>query len=108
MHADRARTGLVDWEAVRRLYEGLVAIAPTLGARVALAAAIGRTSGPAAGLATLDAIADTGVARFQPYWATRAWLLSELGDLDAARAARDRAIALTTDSRIREYLETRS
>ena len=106
VHADRARTGLVDWAAIRTLYEGLVAIAPTLGARVALASAIGRTSGPAPGLAALDAIPDSEVTRFQPFWATRAWLLSELGDVDAARASHDRAISLTTDPRIRAYLES--
>ncbi|MCL2394387.1 MAG: hypothetical protein FWC87_06820 [Acidimicrobiaceae bacterium] len=37
-HCDRARTGTVDRDTVIRLYRGLVAIAPTTGAREALAA----------------------------------------------------------------------
>ena len=37
-HCDRARTGTVDRAAVVKLYRGLVAIAPTAGARRALAA----------------------------------------------------------------------
>ena len=105
VHVDRARTGVVDWAALRRLYERLVAIAPTLGAQVALSVSIGRTDGPAAGLAALDAIPDAAAGRFQPAWAARAWLLDELGDPAAASAARERAISLTTDPRIRAYLQ---
>lgn len=37
-HCDRARTGTVDRDTIIRLYRGLVAIAPTPGAREALAA----------------------------------------------------------------------
>lgn len=38
VHCDRARTGMLDLDALRTLYRGLVAIAPTDGARAALAA----------------------------------------------------------------------
>lgn len=38
VHCDRARTGTVDRDALVKLYRGLVAIAPTAGARAALAA----------------------------------------------------------------------
>jgi len=38
-HCDRARTGVVDRDAILALYRGLVAIAPTSGARAGLAAA---------------------------------------------------------------------
>ena len=37
-HCDRARTGTVDRDTITKLYRGLVAIAPTSGAREALAA----------------------------------------------------------------------
>ena len=37
-HCDRARTGLLDREALIKLYRGLIAVAPTKGARDALAA----------------------------------------------------------------------
>jgi RNA polymerase sigma-70 factor (ECF subfamily) len=40
-HCDRARTGEVDRETIIRLYRGLVAVAPTAGAREALAALTG-------------------------------------------------------------------
>lgn len=42
VHCDRARTGATDREALLRLYRGLVRIAPTRGARDALAAVEGR------------------------------------------------------------------
>ena len=39
VHCDRARTGTLDVETLVTLYRGLVAVAPTIGARAALAAA---------------------------------------------------------------------
>lgn len=108
VHCARAVTGTTDWQALRTLTQALVAVAPTLGAVVALAATIGETDGPAAGLAYLDAIDDPAIARFQPAWATRAHLLAEAGRVDDASAAYDRAISLAADPVIRSYLRDRS
>ena len=107
VHCARATSGVTDWRALRTLHSALLAIAPTLGARVAHAAAVGRVEGPSAGLGALDAIADDAAQRFQPAWATRAHLLAESGRVDEARVAYDRAISLTTESRARLYLERR-
>lgn len=104
-HCARATSVGIDAAALARLHAALVAIAPTLGARVAHAAAVGRAEGPAAGLEALDAIVDESVHRFQPAWATRAHLLAAAGRANEARAAYDRAISLTTDSGARRYLE---
>lgn len=104
-HCDRARTGHTDWAALRKLYAALIGIAPTLGARVAYAATIGRTDGPEAGLAALASIDDPAVARFQPAWATRAALLAGAGRNREAGEAYDRAIALTTEPAIRHWLK---
>ncbi len=103
-HCDRVTSGVTDWHALRKLYEGLVAHYPTLGARVALAATVGRTEGAFAGLDSLDAIEDDRVRRFQPAWATRAHLLQEAGRPDEAVDVFERAIALATDVGIRRYL----
>lgn len=100
VHCDRARTGTTDWAALRRLYTALVALTPTLGARTALAVAIGRVEGAAAGLAALDAIEDPAISRFQPAWAARA-------ELSGDPAALAKAISLTTDPRVRRWLEAR-
>lgn len=102
-----------DWHVVLALHSQLLAVAPTLGARVAHAAAVGRVEGASAGLAALDAIAmrDTppsAVQRFQPWWAARAHLLLESGDEPGACEAYARCIALTTDPLLRAWLTERA
>ena len=107
VHCARAISGVTDWPALRTLHAALLSIAPTLGARVAHAAAVGRVAGAQAGIEALDAITDGAVQRFQPAWATRAHLLVEAGATDAAAAAFAHAIVLTTDHASRRYLERR-
>ncbi len=107
VHCARLQTGQTDWFALSRLYEGLMKIAPTLGAAVGRAAAFGRAYGPSEGLAALDRLAPEAVLRFQPAWATRAHLLAQSGRLDQARAAYHRAIALSADQRISDFLSAR-
>ncbi|GAB3612528.1 hypothetical protein GCM10027415_08680 [Humibacter ginsengisoli] len=106
-HDDRARSGRVDRRTLVTLHRALVAVAPTLGARVALAASIAEVDGPGAGLAELDAIGDPAVARFQPAWATKAHLLARADRLREADAAFERAITLTLDPVLRAHLERR-
>jgi predicted RNA polymerase sigma factor len=108
VHCARAVSGSTDWATLRVLYEALVRVAPTLGARVSLAATIGRLDGADAGLAALDRITDAALTRFQPAWATRAHLLAASGRVDEARRAYEKAISLTTDPGTRQYLSTRA
>jgi RNA polymerase sigma-70 factor (ECF subfamily) len=103
-HAARRHTGTVDWDGVLRLSEALGRVAPTLGARVALAAARARVDGPEAGLAVLDRADDPLIDRFQPAWATRAQLLTESGRPAEAAIAYERAISLATEPAIRRFL----
>ncbi len=103
VHSDRRRTGRTDWPALRTLYAALVAVAPSLGAQVALAAVIGRTDGPDAGLAALP----TGADHFQPYWATRADLLARAGRTAEAGRAAATAARLSDDPAIVGYLTAR-
>ncbi|WP_240643786.1 RNA polymerase sigma factor [Antribacter gilvus] len=105
-HADRARTGTTDWSALLLLHRALVRVAPSLGVRVALAAVVGRTDGPAAGLAELDRVDDAALDGFQPGWAVRAHLLAATGD-PAADVAYARAIELTADPHLRRHLQRR-
>ena len=104
VHAQRAMTGHTDWEAIALLYEGLVRVAPTIGARVAHAAALAEARGAAAGLGALDAMPKDVVLAYQPYWALRGHLLRELGRTDEARDAYARAIGLSEDPAVREFL----
>jgi RNA polymerase sigma-70 factor (ECF subfamily) len=101
VHCARAVSGTTDWVTLRTLYTGLLQIAPTLGAQVSLAAVVARIDGPLAGLAALDAL---GEPAFQPYWATRAHLLTELGRRDDAARSYAKAISLTTEATLRGYL----
>jgi RNA polymerase sigma-70 factor, ECF subfamily len=94
---------LVDWPALRTLYAALLEVAPSLGARVALAAVIGRTEDAEAGLAALPSDAE----RFQPYWATRADLLAGAGRTREAAEAAATAVRLSDDPEVRAYLTTR-
>ena len=104
VHAQRVRTGETDWEAVTLLYEGLLRYAPTIGARVAHAAALGEARDAEAGLAALDAIPPDEVATYQPYWALRGHVLKALGRAAEAGEAYDRAIGLSEDPAVRVFL----
>lgn len=107
VHCARAALGRTDWAALLKLYAALVSVAPTLGARVAFAATVGRVEGPDAGLAALDELSGPAAQRFQPAWATRAHLLAEAGRMDEAQRAYEKAISLTTERGDRQYLESR-
>ncbi|MGA8546543.1 MAG: DUF6596 domain-containing protein [Mycobacterium sp.] len=97
----------VDWPALRRLHRALFQVAPSLGGAVALVAVDAEIDGPDAGLQTLDTITDPAVQRFQPAWTTRAHLLARAGRVDEARLAYRRAIELTKDRGVADYLQDR-
>jgi len=110
VHAERAQTGRTNWAAIVVFYDHLVQLAPTLGARVAQAAAVAEAHGAAAGLAELDRIDRASVSSYQPFWAVRAHLLQQAGETSAAaevaevNAAYDRAIGLAQDPATRQFL----
>ncbi|HEY6391587.1 MAG TPA: DUF6596 domain-containing protein [Bryobacteraceae bacterium] len=107
-HAQRAKTGETDWEAVALMYEGLVRIIPTVGALVGRAAAIAEARGAAAGWSLLEAIPREAVKAYQPYWALAAHLLSRVGRTAEAGDAYERAIGLCGDPAVREFLLRRA
>jgi predicted RNA polymerase sigma factor len=103
IHAHRAVSGVIDWKEIALLYEGLVRLAPTIGAQVGRAVALAESGDVAAGLAALDAIS-ARTANYQPWWAASAHLLRRLGRKAEARDAFERAASLTDDSALRAYL----
>ncbi|MEM9707764.1 MAG: DUF6596 domain-containing protein [Pseudomonadota bacterium] len=107
VHADRASTGVTDWDALLQLHLGLSHIAPTIGATVGYAAALGQAARPEDGLAVLHKVDEKVRAAFAPAQATEAHLLGELGRTEEAAAAYKRAIALTVEPPLRRYLETK-
>ena len=105
VHAQRAWTSRTEWEEIALLYEGLVGIAPTIGAIVGRAAAVAEARGPETGLALLDEIPAEAVKSYQPYWALSAHLFKRMNRFEEARAAYSRAIGLCMDPSIRAFLE---
>jgi RNA polymerase sigma-70 factor (ECF subfamily) len=99
VHCARRETGSTDWAAIETLYDALLVVGPTGGARIARAAVVGRRHGAAAGLEALGEEQET-----QPWWAVRARLLADAGRGDAARDAWLHAAALTRDVAVREHL----
>jgi RNA polymerase sigma-70 factor (ECF subfamily) len=108
VHANRGKTGRIDWKEIALLYEGLVGIAPGIGSLVGRAVAMGQAGEPSAGFAALEQIPPDRTADYQPYWAARGHLLRLLNRKDEAREAFNRAASLTDDSALREYLLQRS
>ncbi|MGG5821366.1 RNA polymerase sigma factor [Falsiroseomonas sp. HW251] len=110
VHVGRAVRGFTDHAALRVLYDLLVAHVPTLGARVARAAALLEAGDVAAASDALDEAAGLAggpgaVATYQPYWATRARVLARLGDEPGGKAALATAIGLTSDDAVRRFLQ---
>jgi RNA polymerase sigma-70 factor (ECF subfamily) len=104
VHAERARSGRTEWRAIAMFYEQLLRISPTLGTRTGYAAAVAEAQGPEASLRILDEIDKDDVSGYQPYWAARAHLLQRLGKTTEAAEAFDRAIGLTEDPAVRQFL----
>jgi predicted RNA polymerase sigma factor len=104
VHAERARSGRIEWRAIVEFYAQLIRISPTIGRRAGYAAALAEAHGPEQGLAVLDAIDQDAVAAYQPYWAVRAHLLQCLGRTPEASDAYDRAIGLAEDPAVRAFL----
>jgi len=105
VHAERGRSGRIEWTAIVQFYEQLNRISPTVGRRTGYAAALAQVNGPQAGLEVLDAIDQSAVSAYQPYWAVRAHLLQLLGKgPEAHQHAYDRAIGLAEDPAVREFL----
>ncbi|MDM0113260.1 sigma factor [Variovorax sp. J22R133] len=103
-HSQRQLGAKVPSEALVSLYDGLLALRPSVGAQVSRACAVATARGAAAGLQELDAMDAAQVTSYQPYWAARAHLLGVLGDADAARAAYLRASGLSANPSVRAWL----
>lgn len=106
LHAGRAAGRPVDPALLAALYDGLVHVSPTIGARVGRAVAHGDAFGPLQGLALLDAMAEAAEG-YQPFWAARAHLLAAASRGADAAAAYAQAAGLTDDAAVRAFLLAR-
>ncbi len=94
-----------DWPQIVSLYDELLRLQPSPVVALNRAVAIAMAEDPAEGLAAVDAIA--GLDEYRYFHSTRADFLRRLGRDDEARAAYERALALTPNGAERVFLEAR-
>jgi RNA polymerase sigma factor (sigma-70 family) len=108
-HARAVTADATDWERIASLYGTLANVTPSPVVELNRAVAVSMASGPAAGLALIDAIA--GVPAMKAYHllpSVRGDLLQKLGRLEEARAEFERAAGLTRNDRERKLLRDRA
>jgi RNA polymerase sigma factor (sigma-70 family) len=106
VHGSAERWEDTDWLQILTLYDLLLQYEDSPVVRLNAAIALGHHRGPAAALAAVEHLADR-LADYHLFHATRAALLTELGELDDARLANERALALAATTAERELLRGR-
>ncbi len=104
-HARRAFDGAVDWRAVLRLYDVLLALRPSPMVALSRALALAQVEGAGAGLTALEDLPADRLALARPWHVARADLLARAGHAAQARAALDAALALDPPRAERLWLE---
>ena len=103
-HCQKRLGGAVPDEALLALYDGLLALRPSIGAAVSRACVVESVRGSQAALEALASLPDALVGNYQPYWAVRAHLLQRDGKIGDALPAFDMAIALAESPAVKRYL----
>jgi RNA polymerase sigma-70 factor (ECF subfamily) len=104
LHCDAAIAAATEWTGILTLYDQLMAVMPTSVVALNRAVAVAEVDGPLAALSIVDSLELNG---YQPFHATRADLLRRLGRGQEAAADYDSAIALSTITAQRLFLEKR-
>jgi RNA polymerase sigma-70 factor, ECF subfamily len=102
VHSDAPVASATDWKQILQLYDQLLAITPSPVVALNRAVAVGEVEGPDAALALLEGLDLDGYHLFH---AIRADLLRRVGRKDEAAQAYSSAIALTNNTREREFLQ---
>jgi RNA polymerase sigma-70 factor (ECF subfamily) len=104
VHSDAVTAAATDWHQILRLYDQLMAVAPTEVVALNRAVALAEVDGPAAGLTEVDRL-DLG--GYHLFHAVRANLLQRLGRSADAADAYAVAASLSTNAAERRFLEGR-
>jgi RNA polymerase sigma-70 factor (ECF subfamily) len=108
VHAQASRPAATDWNRIVELYDLLLQVSPSPVVELNRAAAIAMRDGPEAGLQLVDGILQRGeLSGYHLAHAARAELCRRLGHTADARAAYERALALTSQAPERRFLERR-
>jgi len=106
-HNARRATGTTDWPAIRRLYAGLLALRPSVGAAVGAAVAEARAGDAQQALTLLDRVPAGQAVDYCPYWAALADIMRTTGRYGEAQFAYRRAIATAAGDAERQHLTSR-
>ena len=109
-HAEAPDAESTDWAKIVKCYDRLFALEPTAVIALNRAAALSKASGPAAGLAALDALDNQGHSELRHYryfHAARADMLRQLERWGEALSAYQAALDLTTNDSERQFLVDR-
>jgi len=104
VHSDAPTAAATDWRQILRLYDQLLAIAPSPVVSLNRAVAVSEVDGPEAALAILDGLDLDGYHLFH---AVRADLLRRLRRDEEAALAYDAALARTGNAAERAFLRRR-
>ena len=108
VHAEAESTAATDWRQIVALYNQLLRIQPSPVVHLNRAVAIAMRDGPEAGLTHIDALLERGeLANYYLAHSARADLYRRLGRTDEARAAYEKALALTQQEPERQFLQER-
>lgn len=109
LHSEAATVEETDWPQILALYELLDRVAPNPMASLGRAVALAEVRGPDAALALLAELAkDPRLAEHHRFLATRAHVLTRLGERSAARTEWARAAASAGNAVERRWLEARA
>jgi predicted RNA polymerase sigma factor len=106
LHAEAPSFDATDWPAIVRLYDALLGFVASPVIALNRAIALRHVAGPELALRDAEALGDA-LERYHIYHATRGVLLRALGRDAEARAANERALALTDNPAERQLLRQR-
>ena len=108
VHAEAPTAGETDWPQIVGLYDVLLRAVPSPVIELNRAVAISKRDGPLAGLTLVDAILERGeLLDYHLAYSARAEFCRQLGRKQEARAAWERALALTRQEPERRFIEGR-
>jgi RNA polymerase sigma-70 factor (ECF subfamily) len=106
IHAESHTPAATDWGQIVALYDALAQANPSPVVDLNRAVAVAMRDGPAAGLALIDDILESGtLSDYHLAHSARAALCRRLGRTDDARASYERALELTRLEPERRFLE---
>jgi RNA polymerase sigma-70 factor (ECF subfamily) len=107
VHCSAARSEDTDWREIAALYALLEGFRPTPAVRVNRAFAVARSTGPAVGLALVDAADLPGISTYPYVHLVRGTLLGELGRNDEARTELEFAERLARNAHERAQIRAK-